>query len=188
MISLEGHSKFPFHQPISLPSNYVPYLNMMADEKKEDDESVLLKELRLPFPTQGVGGTGRVYLRSSSMFFKSWKEVCWLHLYPTTLLIFRSQSDMDSWRTLHTEEEGGPGFNKDDKMVKFAINFDVNGLVQKKMRKVEKKVRKLNKESKKKKKTSIEPYIINDSKSTGARVIKYEMEEVHSKFHKSNLL
>lgn len=160
----------------------------MVDEKKDDDRSVLLKDLTLPFPTQGVGHAGRVFLRSSSMFFKSWKEVCWLHLYPTTLLIFRSQHDLDTWRTLHTEEEGGAGLNKDDKLVKFAINFDVNGIVQKKMRKLEKRARKLNKESKKKKRTTNEPYIIHDSKSTGIRVIKYEMEEVHSKIHKNRLL
>jgi hypothetical protein len=165
--------------------------NMTKTEEKVVDHPDVAagKELTLPYPTKGFGKTGHIFLRRSSMFSKSWREAYWLHLFPATLLVFRSAEDLETWKFLHSDEESGYNGGRNDKLIKFGVNFDVNGVVNRQIQKLNKKLCKQGKMSKKEYKAKRPSVLETDTKNKNdLRVIKYDLEEVYSKEYKNKII
>lgn len=145
-------------------------------------------------PSGGLGQSGRILSRASmsALLLRKWTESYWVHLYPASLLFFRSQEEFEMWRT-NRSGTGGPisiNCNKvdspQDKPVKWAVDFDTMGVLKKKQKKRKKTEKKKAKEKsvdvgsgKEKKGKRDKNELV--SKNVGQRACKYSMEDVRSK-------
>jgi hypothetical protein len=66
------------------------------------------------------GQSGNILSRTStsSMLFRKWQDAFWVHLYPATLLLFRTAADFDSWA--HRGER---------RKVMLRVDFDTFGIL-----------------------------------------------------------
>lgn len=72
-----------------------------------------------------IGATGYIlsrHTRLSILFKKSWKELIWVHVKPTTIIFFESRSDCNRWMR---KPSLSPDAKK--KLIKHSIDFDAMG-------------------------------------------------------------
>lgn len=144
-------------------------------------------------PSGGLGQSGRILSRTSTsaLLLRRWTESYWVHLYPASLLFFRSQEEFVRWRT-NRSGTGGPisiNCNKvdspQDKPVKWAVDFDTMGVLKKKKKRKKKEKKETKEKSedagsgKEKKSKQDKNELV--SKNVGQRACKYSMEDVRSK-------
>jgi len=130
-------------------------------------------------PTIGsIGKEGKIMCRTSflTLMFRRWKDSYWLHVHPTTILIFQTKESMDEWKMLSMTGGDCSSNGKNlKKLIQWSINFDTSGVVYKRMHKAEKK---------KCKRMNIPPpkvsTKVNDTYNYVSPIV-YAMEEVRSK-------
>ena len=62
---------------------------------------------------------------SSSLIFKQWKERYWTKYGPSTIYIFRSESDFNTWK-----EWQGKNIDHSNKLIKLKVDFDTAGALK----------------------------------------------------------
>jgi len=129
-------------------------------------------------PTIGsLGKEGKIMCRTSifTLMLRRWTDSYWIHVHPTTIIVFKTKESMDEWKILH--RAGEEGDNRSQKLIQFSIDFDTSGVVHKKMEKAEKKRCKL---------MDIPPpnsrAKVDDSYNYVPPIV-YAMEEVRSKYY-----
>jgi len=175
-----------------------PYSNTFSNEQKQKTKVVRskllepqgyaksvnsIKKKAIP-PINSFGKAGKIFCRTSpcALLLRRWTESYWLHVHPTTILLFKSKKDMEKWKALESEsevhgEEGRftSGHKKKEKLIHWSINFDTSGIVHNKMIKAErKKCKRMNIPPPKSKSK------VNDNTLPP---ILYAMEEVRSKYY-----
>jgi len=129
-----------------------------------------------------LGKEGRIMCRTSilTLMLRRWTDSCWLHVHPTTILVFETKESMDEWKLMNMTGKNNND-NNIDKLIQWSINFDTAGLVYKRMQKAEKK---------KCKRMNIPPPKLlaeaNDSYNYVPPIV-YAMEEVRSKYYNGPL-
>jgi len=128
-------------------------------------------------PTIGtLGKEGKIMCRTSflTLMLRRWTDSYWLHVHPTTILVFETKESMDEWKMLSMTGEDDNDNNL-EKLIQWSINFDTSGVVYKRMQKAEKK---------KCKRMNIPPpklsTKVNDNYNYVPPIV-YAMEEVRSK-------
>ena len=115
-----------------------------------------------------------------TLMLRHWTDSCWLHVHPTTILVFETKESMDEWKLMNMTGKNNND-NNIDKLIQWSINFDTAGLVYKRMQKAEKK---------KYKRMNIPPPKLlaeaNDSYNYVPPIV-YAMEEVRSKYYNGPL-
>jgi len=88
--------------------------------------------------TNRYGDSGMIYTRSTSRIIlilrPNWKKLYWLHVYPTSILFFKSYEKCQVWKKLNkfssilTNEDNKAEYDqwKDDKLIKWSVNMDSN--------------------------------------------------------------
>jgi len=128
-------------------------------------------------PTIGsLGKEGKIMCRTSffTLMLRRWTDSHWIHVHPTTIIVFKTKECMDEWKDLHMS--GEVGNKRSEKLVQYSIDFDTSGVVRKRMEKAEKKRCKL---------MDIPPpkrAKVDDSYNYVPPIV-YAMEEVRSKYH-----
>jgi len=163
--NIDHAAPFP---PSILRSNLQTGNNVITDAPKKKKETPAIGSL---------GKEGMIMCRTSifTLILRRWADSYWLHVHPTTILVFKTKELMDKWKMLH--RTGEDGAKDSDTLIQWSLDFDTSGVVHKKMVKAEKKRCKLMNIPPPKLKTKI------DDNYKYAPPINYAMEEVRSKYY-----
>lgn len=174
-----------FSDPYSAASseNVVPYPSSILRSNMQTSDNIVTKapKKKKATPTIGsLGKEGKIMCRTSlfTILLRRWTDSHWVHVHPTTILVFKTKESMEEWKILHRAGEGADNnSNKSNKLIQWSIDFDTSGVVYKRMVKAEKKKCKLMNIPPPKSRTKV------DDSYNYIPPVTYAMEEVRSKYY-----
>lgn len=159
-----------------------PAEEMTAASASAEEEPPLPFPLRLPPGSVGARGPILTRGSTSSpvgwflLGQKKWREAYWVHVYPARVLVFEGEGDFEAWRRELEEEEGGAepdeaegansngakeskatplprkGKKNADKLIKWSVDLDTLGVIEKKARRLRKEQRRREREERRQRK------------------------------------
>lgn len=182
------------HDEMSNSSDYTQHI-IQNDKKSAEERRVVLqgedhvrKSKGTKLAIKGYGRSGPILSRSGTgavpVAMKRWSNSYWLHVYPATIQTFDSEEKMARWKEL-AEEDQRNGENEETmaekkKLVRSYLNFDTEGILQKKIDRYESN------------QVSATKGFVSGLTSRNSKVeddmafrlpMKYVMEEVRSKYY-----